>query len=56
MPAFLPRQCVFTEFEWLRRNDQNSVDVMNRLQDVGIGCEKARSPNAYTYIQYADLF
>ena len=40
----------------VKRNDQNPVDVMNRLQDVGIGCEKARSPNAYTYIQYADLF
>lgn len=40
----------------VKRNDQNSVDVMNRLQDVGIGCEKARSPNAYTHIQYADLF
>ena len=40
----------------VKRNDQNSVDVMNRLQDVGIGCEKARSLNAYTHIQYADLF
>ena len=40
----------------VKRNDQNPVDVMDRLQDVGIGCEKARSPNAYTHIQHTDLF